>query len=145
MSGLLQSAGLSAAHSRQLASWNPYDQNASADFFDSEWMFGVFDGFDVVAGNPPYGRIVGGRNEDTVAARYADFRATRDAFVAFVLEGLNLSRKSGILAFIVPTAWLGGPSYRSFRGTLLKHSVEEIVMLPFDIWRRRCRCSVAFA
>ncbi len=26
---------------RKLASWDPYDQNASAPFFDSEWMFGV--------------------------------------------------------------------------------------------------------
>jgi adenine-specific DNA-methyltransferase len=26
---------------RQLASWDPYDQNAFAHFFDSEWMFGL--------------------------------------------------------------------------------------------------------
>ena len=38
---------------KQLADWNPYDQNAVADFFDPEWMFGVSDGFDIVIGNPP--------------------------------------------------------------------------------------------
>ena len=32
----------------------PYDQNATADWFDSEWMFGITKGFDVVIGNPPY-------------------------------------------------------------------------------------------
>ena len=37
-----------------LASWDPYDQNASAPFFDPEWMFGVTDGFDITIGNPPY-------------------------------------------------------------------------------------------
>jgi len=32
----------------KLANWDPYNQNASADFFDPEWMFGVKDGFDVI-------------------------------------------------------------------------------------------------
>ncbi len=40
----------------QLAHWNPYDQNASAGFFDPEWMFGMREGFDIVIGNPPYVR-----------------------------------------------------------------------------------------
>jgi len=39
---------------QQLAGWDPYNQNAHADFFDPEWMFGVESGFDVVIGNPPY-------------------------------------------------------------------------------------------
>lgn len=38
---------------KQLAAWNPYDQNAVAEFFDHAWMFGVNDGFDIVIGNPP--------------------------------------------------------------------------------------------
>lgn len=38
---------------KQLAAWNPYDQNAVSPFFDPEWMFGVADGFDIVIGNPP--------------------------------------------------------------------------------------------
>lgn len=42
------------ADAKQLADWNPYDQNAVADFFDPEWMFGISDGFDIVIGNPPY-------------------------------------------------------------------------------------------
>ena len=37
----------------QLISWDPYDQNAVASFFDPEWMLGVQDGFDIVIGNPP--------------------------------------------------------------------------------------------
>lgn len=38
---------------KQLAAWNPYDQNAVSPFFDPEWMFGVANGFDIVIGNPP--------------------------------------------------------------------------------------------
>ena len=39
---------------KKIATFDLYDQNASADFFDSEWMFGLKEGFDVVIGNPPY-------------------------------------------------------------------------------------------
>ena len=49
----LQWAGLPAADAEKIAHWDPYDQNASADWFDSEYMFGVKEGFDVVIGNPP--------------------------------------------------------------------------------------------
>src|SRR5690606_17960151 len=38
----------------QFAQWNPYDQNSSSPFFDTEWMFGMEEGFDIVIGNPPY-------------------------------------------------------------------------------------------
>jgi adenine-specific DNA-methyltransferase len=36
------------------AAWDPYNTNESSGFYDSEWMFGINDGFDVVIGNPPY-------------------------------------------------------------------------------------------
>ncbi|MBK8847514.1 MAG: hypothetical protein IPO27_13615 [Bacteroidetes bacterium] len=38
----------------QIASFDPYDQNTSAPWFDPEWMFGLTTGFDIVIGNPPY-------------------------------------------------------------------------------------------
>jgi len=38
----------------KIAKFDLYDPNASADWFDPEWMFGVEDGFDIVIGNPPY-------------------------------------------------------------------------------------------
>ena len=48
--------GMPADEAEKIAYWDPYDQNASTDFFDTEWMFGIADGFDVVIGNPPYVR-----------------------------------------------------------------------------------------
>ena len=36
-----------------LTKWNPFNPNDIAQFFDSEYMFGV-ESFDIVIGNPPY-------------------------------------------------------------------------------------------
>jgi len=38
----------------KIAQWDIYNQNAQADWFDMDWMFGINDGFDIVIGNPPY-------------------------------------------------------------------------------------------
>ena len=59
LAGELLSVDLPAADAHKIAQWDPYDQNATADWFDPEYMFGVKggfdkDGFDIVIGNPPY-------------------------------------------------------------------------------------------
>ena len=51
ISALLQQDGFPSETTEKIAGWDPYDQNAAADFFDPEWMFGITDGFDVVIGN----------------------------------------------------------------------------------------------
>ena len=61
---LENSHALSHASARQLATWDPYDQNAFAPFFDSEWMFGL-----------PIGRV--------------DMRRTSPATLAANLESGN--------------------------------------------------------
>lgn len=38
---LLQQSGWDPITASKLATWNPYDQNHAATFFDSEWMFGL--------------------------------------------------------------------------------------------------------
>lgn len=40
-----------------LASWDMFGQNSSAPFFDSEWMFDITNGFDIIIGNPPYCQV----------------------------------------------------------------------------------------
>ena len=136
MADLLAQSLMSRKKSEHIADWDPFDPQSSADFFDPHWMFGrtLEKGFDVVIANPPYGRIVGGRDEEAIASRWPEFRATRDAFVAFVLLGLKLNRDNATIAFIIPMAWLGGPSYSTFRAALLRKAIEEIVVLPFDMF-----------
>ncbi|MGK5094462.1 hypothetical protein WDW89_20905, partial [Deltaproteobacteria bacterium TL4] len=57
MGDLLIANGWDNETACQLAGWDPYDQNISSPFFDTEWMFGISSGFDVVIGNPPYIQI----------------------------------------------------------------------------------------
>lgn len=107
---------MSLEASLQLASWNPYDQNTSAPFFDPEWMFGLMDGFDVVIGNPPY---MGFRDMDKVLKRslqkeYKTATAKFDLYVPFIERGLQLTAVNAHLVYICPTAftkrgaWGGG-------------------------------------
>ncbi len=66
----------------KIAQWNPYDQNAAAQWFDAEYMFGVRDGFDIVIGNPPYVQLkktdAGGFIR---AAKSASFAGTGDLYM----------------------------------------------------------------
>jgi hypothetical protein len=98
---LLERSGMPAAATEKLARWNPYDQNAHADFFDPEWMFGLTDGFDIVIGNPPYVRQEKIRDQKpALQRRYASYTGTADLYVYFFEAAYNLLRPGGVLAYI---------------------------------------------
>ena len=92
-----------------LASWNPYDQNASAPFFDSEWMFGISDGFDIVIGNPPYVQLQ--KSGGKLAKLYEEqkfntFARTGDIYSLFYEKAHQLLKQSGICNFITSNKWM---------------------------------------
>ena len=85
---------------KQLAAWNPYDQNAVAEFFDPAWMFGVSDGFDIVIGNPPYIQLQndGGKLAKLYAdCNYKTFARTGDIYCLFYERGHQLLKPNGHL------------------------------------------------
>lgn len=88
---------------KQLAAWNPYDQNAVAEFFDPAWMFGVSDGFDIVIGNPPYIQLQndGGKLAKLYAdCNYKTFARTGDIYCLFYERGHQLLKPNGHLCYI---------------------------------------------
>lgn len=94
---------------KQLAAWNPYDQNAVSPFFDPEWMFGVSDGFDIVIGNPPYIQLQ--NNGGELAQLYQDcgystFARTGDIYCLFYERGWQLLKKDGHLCYITSNKWM---------------------------------------
>ncbi len=107
ISTLLQQDGFPSETTEKIARWDPYDQNAAADFFDPEWMFGITDGFDVVIGNPPYVRQEKIKDlKPTLKKRYTCYTGAADLYVYFYERGLQLLNTNGIHTFICSNSWL---------------------------------------
>ena len=105
----LKRFGMLADDAEKIARWDPYDQNATADWFDSEWMFGITKGFDVVIGNPPYIQLQkeGGR----LGKLYQDvgfktFIRTGDIYCLFYEKANQLLKNSGYACFITSNKWM---------------------------------------
>lgn len=110
MGEILEDTGWSNESARQLAGWDPYNQNASSTFFDPEWMFGITAGFDVVIGNPPYvdSETMTKNNlelRNLLRDQYDTARGNWDLFVVFIEKGMKLTKVKGALSYIVPNKW----------------------------------------
>ncbi|WP_377478668.1 MAG: TaqI-like C-terminal specificity domain-containing protein [Microcoleus anatoxicus] len=101
ISEILKSGGFPSESAEKLANWKPYEQNAVADFFDSEWMFGLGDGFDVCIGNPPYVRQEQIKEFKPIfKSQYDCYTGVADLYVYFYEQGLKLLKNQGILCYI---------------------------------------------
>ncbi len=104
-------SGVNDVQAQQMAHWDPYDQNNSAEFFNPSWMFGV-DNFDIIIGNPPYGATYDAVQKKYFLENYKTARTTKinsfqqkgslDTFTLFIERGFNLLRTGGAFGFIVP-------------------------------------------
>ena len=91
----------------QLAAWNPYDQNAVSGFFDSEWMFDIKDGFDIVIGNPPYIQLAKGKLTKIYELQnFAVFARTGDIYCLFYEKGYGLLKPNACLCYITSNKWM---------------------------------------
>ena len=91
----------------QLKKWDMFNQNDHSPFFDSEWMFGVSEGFNIVIGNPPYLRVQGLRENYEMESKYYEKKyksATGrfDFYVLFMECGFKMLTSNGILSYIIP-------------------------------------------
>ena len=117
---LLKGTGLEMALADSLATWNPYNQNTSADFFDPEWMFGIADGFDIVIGNPPYVRQEQIKEFKPILQKQFDcYTGVADLFVYFFERGYQLLNTGGVLSYICSNKYFRsgyGEKLRDFLG-----------------------------
>jgi hypothetical protein len=118
---LLQSDGWGDKTAKQLSQWDPYDQNASAPFFDPEWMFGVREGFDVVIGNPPYSRKLSQEEKELINTSFQTSSYQVDLYVAFMEIACRLAHDMGVIALITPNSWLKNLAMTRLRAFMLDH------------------------
>ncbi|MCL4546586.1 MAG: Eco57I restriction-modification methylase domain-containing protein, partial [Deltaproteobacteria bacterium] len=130
----LESIGYSSDSSKKIAKFDPYDQNASADFFDPEWMFGVISGFDIVIGNPPYifarNSAQKGLSKEDKRYFYYNYELAKyqvNLYPLFIEKSTQILSNDGLLAFITPNNWLTINTNGSLREFVLKKSNVIIV------------------
>lgn len=124
---------------KQIATWDPYDQNTSTDWFDAGYMFGVANGFDVVIGNPPYNQLQedGGKLGNLYKnAGYVTFARTGDIYQLFYERGCQaLHPQQGILAYITSNSWLKAEYGKKTRCYLGKnHTPVALLELGKDVF-----------
>ena len=133
---LLINDGWNETTAKKIASFDLYDQNASADWFDPEWMFGVVDGFDIVIGNPPYVRQEKIKLIKPILEKqnYKVFTSTADLYVYFYEKGHQLLRDRGMLSYISSNKWMRakyGEKLRNF----LKNNAQILKIIDFSGYR----------
>jgi hypothetical protein len=114
---------------KMLAAWDPYDQNASAPFFDTEWMFGLSDGFNVVIGNPPYVRHESFKElKPDLQARYPEtFTSIADLFTYFMQAGHDMLARDGVFCYIVSNKWMRAGYGAKLRAYLGKQKLLQLL------------------
>ena len=133
----LVKVGMDKSDARKVSDWDPYDQNASAGWFDPEYMFGVTAGFDVVIGNPPYVESRNSLLSDELKDFYGDqvladwgegLPRGSDLLVYFYARVPKFMHHSGWGCLITQNSWLNTDYGRSFQEfSLGRFSFKKIV------------------
>ena len=140
---LLEGSIFSSETTAKLASWDPYNPNASADFFDSEWMFGIKDGFDIVIANPPYITYKGKQkvkvNGSEVEAYLRVYKNSAqykiNSFALFLEKGTQLLKREATLSFIIPSTFLQNQYLAKIRKHLLSNFyLHQIVVFTSKVF-----------
>jgi adenine-specific DNA-methyltransferase len=80
--------------------------------------------FDVVIGNPPYGRT---SLSSKIRAKFSrSIYGHANLYGVFTDVGLRLLKPDGIIAYVTPTSFLGGQYFKALRSTLVKEGHPKI-------------------
>ena len=123
--------GFGKENAKLISTWDPYDKNRSAEFFDAEWMYGIKDGFDIVIANPPYIEFKKQSQElkDSLK-QYQTAKGKFDIFVCFMEKSSKLLKQGGVHCFINPTTFMKRDYGKATRDYTNKH-FEILQILDF--------------
>jgi hypothetical protein len=125
------------AQALKIAQWDIYNQNAQADWFDADWMFGINNGFDIVIGNPPYVQLQkdGGKMANLYQNfAFETFERNGDIYALFYENGLNLLSQNGNLCFITSNKWMKAGYGKSLRTLFSKYNILKLINLGSGIF-----------
>ena len=122
----------------KIAQWDIYNQNASADWFDMDWMFGITDGFDVVIGNPPYVVFEAKMKEQIEPIlKFEIYNKCKggklNAFELFLAKTDEILKNNGICCQIFQNSFLADNSSIGIR----KHYLDNNKILLIDSFPER--------
>ncbi|MEN5231877.1 Eco57I restriction-modification methylase domain-containing protein [Sphingobacterium faecium] len=113
---------------RKISEFNPFEDK-SCSWFDSWWMFGVKNGFDIVIGNPPYGAKLNKLEKKVFKELYDDVHMrTPDTFNYFISKSFRLLKNNGVLSFIVPNNLLFQNENTKTRSLLINTNILKSVI-----------------
>lgn len=119
-----------------LLGYDPFNPHSAAQFFDSEYMFGV-ESFDIVIGNPPYIRQESIPNKQAITQSYKNINflgkdyafscSTADIYTYFFAKGAMLLSPKGNLIFITSNKFCRAGYGKNLREFLLGITIQKYV------------------
>ncbi len=131
---LVDTGAVDSDSAMQLANWDMFEQNASAEFFNSQWMFGVSSGFDIVIGNPPYIQLQKAIDDSHklgdqyIQEEFDTFAKTGDIYALFYEQGWRVLKQKGHLCYITSNKWMRAGYGEKLRGFFVKNTNPEILI-----------------
>jgi hypothetical protein len=109
-----------------LSTWNPFEFDKPAEFFDSKTMMNI-NGFDVVIGNPPYIHFEDIKEISKYLYKplkdlgvYKTYEPRGDIYTLFYEMGVANLNKDGVLSYITSNKWMRAGYGDSLRNYLLE-------------------------
>jgi type I restriction-modification system DNA methylase subunit len=109
-----------------LSTWNPFEFDKPAEFFDSKTMMNV-DSFDVVIGNPPYIHFEDIKEISKNLYKplkdlgfYKTYEPRGDIYTLFYEMGLANLNRGGVLSYITSNKWMRAGYGESLRNYLIE-------------------------
>jgi len=119
-------SGFASDVASKISNWDPFDQNSSASWFDSEFMFRVLDGFDIIIGNPPYVSTKSVLASDKKILMH-QYGFADDLYNHFYFKGIQLLKEKGSLIFISSKTFWTIQTKKNLRELLLQNKLLKII------------------
>lgn len=113
---------------QQLLSYDPFNIDTVAEFFDPVFMFSI-ESFHAVIGNPPYVSIwkIPESDKGIYADTYTTAKGHYDLYVLFFERALALAGDAGIVSFITSNKWMSQSYGKSLRELFLTKKIIKLL------------------